>query len=210
MKGFYNSIRIKKDLVSFVAENLRLIIMTASLLLGLILGAIVIRNGWFSDSFKISELFENFVAERSSDSVFKTVLGSLSTNFIYIAAAYFAGVFAFGVPVSLALPLIKGIGVGWVCGYVYMAFGLKGVAFAMLIIIPNAFISSLVLLHACTAAFGFSKKLFGIFFKDEVCHDFKLLFSKYSVKFLIFVLAMIFSSVIDAIMSGVFIGVFGL
>ena len=210
MKGFYNSIRIKKDTVKFIKDNIILITMFLSVVMGIVIGSLLIRNGWFAEQFNFASVFKNFVSQRSSLSTFKIILFSASSNLGYLCLAYFIGLFAFGTPFSFVLLISKGIGIGTVCGYLYSVFGLKGVAFAILIILPNAFISSVVLSYACNMSYMLSKRLLNIFIKEDICCSLKPVFSKYSSRYLVFILLMLISSIVDAVMSSVFIGVFGL
>ena len=66
MKGFYNSIRLKKETLRFFYDNSRLIFMALFLLLGVLFGVVMEKNNWFSGMYDPVSVFSDFVSDRKS------------------------------------------------------------------------------------------------------------------------------------------------
>ena len=64
MKGFYNSIRLKKETLRFFYDNSRLIFMALFLLLGVLFGVVMEKNNWFSGMYDPVSVFSDFVSTR--------------------------------------------------------------------------------------------------------------------------------------------------
>ena len=73
-----------------------------------------------------------------------------------------------------AVPLLKGLGLGAVSGYLYASYKLTGLAYCLLIIYPGAVVSTFALIIACNDSCEYSKNAYakaivgrGQFEKDE-------------------------------------------
>ena len=84
MKGFYNSIRLKKEVLGFFYKNTRFIFMSLSLVLGVLAGTLAFKSGFFSDGSLYSNLFSSFVSSRTKLSAFGIFLNSFAGNLIFL------------------------------------------------------------------------------------------------------------------------------
>ena len=119
MKGFYNSIRLKKEVLGFFYKNTRFIFMSLSLVLGVLAGTLAFKSGFFSDGSLYSNLFSSFVSSRTKLSAFGIFLNSFAGNLIFLLVSFCCGLFLFGKPLSFAVPFFKGVGLGCICSSAY-------------------------------------------------------------------------------------------
>ena len=209
MKGFYNSIRLKKETLRFFYDNSRLIFMALFLLLGVLFGVVMEKNNWFSGMYDPVSVFSDFVSTRMKMSAFGVFLSSLCSNLIFLLLSYFCGAFLFGKPLCFFVPFFKGLGIGCVCSAAYSVLGVNGVAFSALIILPGGLISSLTLLFSCLSAYDISAKLYKDFFKGEGS-GFPELFKKYCFKYIKYISIMSMSSLTECAVTSLFLSAFSM
>ena len=209
MKGFYNSIRLKKEVLGFFYKNTRFIFMSLSLVLGVLAGTLAFKSGFFSDGSLYSNLFYSFVSSRTKLSAFGIFLNSFAGNLIFLLVSFCCGLFLFGKPLSFAVPFFKGVGLGCICSSAYSVMGIEGMAFCTLIILPGAFVFSCVLLYCCLSAGQFSSELYNRCFSDG-SEDFKPKFKKYCIGFIKYISITVFGSLIDCLTVSLFSGAFSL
>lgn len=201
--------QVLQDVLTYVLHNGRWILMLVSLLLGILSGSLFIRNSGTISFVDLSLFFHNFTAARNSASILSIILHSFLSSMLYLFLAYCSGLFVYGIIPAVLLPFIKGLGIGAVCGYLYQVYALKGVAFSMLVVIPAAFLYSLILAIACKEALQFSASIAAFLIKGNNWVNVSLQFKKYNLRFMVLLLFTAGVSIIDGILSRVFIGVFG-
>lgn len=198
-----------KQTVSFIKERKIEIIYGLFLCLGLILGA-VFSGKQTLDGLDLSVFFNNFLLSHRNGSFLNVFLNALSSGFLYILFCFFSGMFALGGLSNALIILFKGSSVGLLMGYSYLFYGLKGLAFAFIIILPGAFVACIAFILSCKESFLFSLNFFRLFTKQptlkSVVQDFKL----YCIKFVIYLILIILSALLDGILTYAFWGVFGL
>ena len=98
------------------------------------------------------------------------------------------------IPVLIAF---KGLGIGMTAGYLYLIYGLKGIAFYILILLPGIFVSSIGLIIFAAESFKFSckfaKKIFPKSDGISIWNEFKNYIHKIGCAFVI----LLFSSLLD-------------
>lgn len=205
--------RFKKQwlplVISYLVKNCHIVLMAFLLVLGVLVGGILIRNDSLYDVFDLPKFFQNFIAARNSGGFSSVYVRSFLSSFLFLLGAYCSGFFVYGFIPSVLLPFVKGLGIGAVCGYVYQTFGLKGVAFAMLVVLPPAFLQGFLLMLACKASFRSSLSLAGFLIKGNNLIHPQQVFKAYNISFLILLLFAAGVALLDSILSNIFMGVFG-
>ncbi len=188
--------------------KIRFLIMSALIITGMAIGAIIIQRGYAI--YYINGLFEDFLSLRQSQSFLSIFLSSAGSAILLIIAVFISGASAVGVPLSCAALIYKGLGLGLTCGYLYAVFGLKGLLFSALIIIPHGFLSSVALILGCRESWGLSMLIFSQLLPESKYYklwgDFKIFCKRYIV---ILVITLI-SCFIDALFTKIFIGLISL
>ena len=106
------------------------------------------------------------------------------------------------------LLLIRGMGYGAVCGYLYASMGLKGIAFVLLVLLPPAFIHFAVLLVAACEAFRFSVLLTKNYYLDIMVIQPSAHVKRYHIRFGVLLGFVLLSALLDGVLSYVFFDVF--
>lgn len=207
MKGFYNSIRLKREIIKFFYQNTRLIFMALSLVVGVLMGTLALKNGWFCDPSQQASSFSRFFSSRSGMTTFQIFLNSFASSLVYLLISFSCGLFLFGKPVSYVLPFIRGIGIGTVCSSAYSVMGISGLAFCSLIVLPGNFISAAAFLFSCVNTCRFSGELFKDCFTGRE-DGFKHRFKKFCYGYIKYISITVIGSLTDCVTASLFIGAF--
>ena len=97
---------------------------------------------------------------------------------------------------------------GLTCSYLYDAYGLKGTAFCLLILILPFYLSSTVLLFACQDAFDFSRCMFCHYSKNQTVALPATQLIRYHKRFVLYLLFTVLIGLIDGVFTFVFIHIF--
>lgn len=164
----YNGKVIKKML-----ENSRIYLLTVFFALGIIIGAVSIN----SESIlieKLSSLIDSYTLLKAGQGMVENFCNSLSVNSVFLALNLFLGFSLIGYPFIIWLPLLRGMGIGTVCGYLYSVYRFSGLGYSLLIIYPGAIASTFAFILACNDSCEYSKNAYsksiqgrGQFEKDE-------------------------------------------
>lgn len=151
----YNG-RILKEAI----ENSRIYILIILFIIGIIIGANSIRN---TDSSLINQLRNIVDAYKNMRQVQEFSLNfiySFVINSAFCACSCFLGFSLIGFPFIMWLPIIRGMSVGAVCGYLYSTHKLSGIGFALLTIYPGLIISTMALIISCNNSCEYSKNAY--------------------------------------------------
>ena len=127
----------------------------------------------------------------------KVFFYSFIINALLILFAFVNGFNCIGLPLSVVLPAIKGIGLGLISGSMYTA-GSSGVIRYCMTILPGGIFAVLALILACNESAYMSVDILSLILNRRETSD-NISIKKYSVKFLIILLIVFISSIIDSI-----------
>lgn len=144
-------------------EIKNMIIIISLFAAGMIIGAGIMRKGSSSELItNFSSIFDIFASNRNTTGTFQIFLNSLIVNLIFIFAVFFAGLSCIGIPLAVAVPIIKGIGLGMLSGYLFTSYAMNGIGYYLLTVFPAGVLSVTVLLLASCSAGIMSKDLLAI------------------------------------------------
>ncbi len=193
----YNGKAIKKML-----EDSRIYFLTALFIIGLVSGVTAVKNNSILNE-KISLLIDSFSILKSEQGIVQNFINSICISGIFMLINTFFGFSLIGYPFLIFLPLLRGMGIGAVCGYLYGTYKLLGLGYCVLIIYPGAIVATFALILACNDSCEYSKNAFskaiqgkGQFEKDET--------RVYLIRQLVFTGICALSSIIDALFSVIF------
>ena len=202
MKG---KVRIPKKLNRHIKINSRNVILFSLFLCGVIIGSVTVKNSTGTITEIAGAVFENIYAN-SDGGVIDFFCTSLLCNFLYLTIAFVFGACAVGVPVTAAIPAVKGLYLGVLCGYLYRTFGVTGIGYSTLIICPGAVAASALLIFACAEGMLMSIDLCYLLTRKST--ESNNLIKAYSGRFGIFAIGMLAASTVDALFYAVFAGMF--
>jgi len=197
----------KLKFTSFFIENKLLIIGLFVFIIGVIFGIFVFDKYNVLFDF-IKEYLNEYITLRLNEKFFKIFLNSFFKSIVILLLFSVLGTSMYGVvtvPISVCF---LGIFYGSVTSFLYSEYALKGIAFNAVIFLPSSIVFIIVMLLACKEAVNFSAKISSITFTKSISYNLSLEFKKFLITYVIFVVAALFSSLIDALISFGFIKYF--
>ncbi|MDR3344631.1 MAG: stage II sporulation protein M [Oscillospiraceae bacterium] len=163
-RAFSNALPFIKETLRGAMDNRRLLLLWVLLLAGLLAGARLCRlaDGFFAQ--QCHALFAEWLDLRGGRAFWAVLRSSLLSNVIFAIAATLLGLSAAGLPLLGCLPLLRGLGLGVLCGTLYGDFALRGLGGSLLLIVPGSLAAIFGLLLTCkenmdsAQAFGYAAK----------------------------------------------------
>lgn len=190
----------KFGITEFFQKNSFLIILTICFISGIFLGVFLLEDiSALSDYPK--EYIEEYILARTDRSFIKILFISVVEFWAVLFFTFFLGTSLFGVITVPFLLMLKGFLYGGIAAFLYSTYALKGVAFNAVVYVPSVIIFIIVLLIAARESIRFSLKLSSLTLNRTLPFSLSQNFKDYSIKYLIFAVVVIFSSLIDALIS---------
>lgn len=146
------------EIISIGKNNKVLIFLIICVMTGMMAGSLSIGYINMEALHKLDFLFLNDFKERISQSGIDIFISSFSSLVIFILLIEIAALSFWGTILIPFLVAFKGFGLGLTAGYLYFIYGLKGIAFYILILLPGIFISSIGIVLFSVGALKFSGK----------------------------------------------------
>ena len=174
--------------------------------LGLFLGAKTAGSASSGWQARLLELLRAQRLGRAGLTPFGSALGYFGVDFLFMLAAFLLGLCAAGLPFLLLLPVLRGMGTGVVSGWLYMAYGLPGVGYSVLVLCPAAVISVLIMLAYCKESMLMSSDMALVLTgkQEQMESGLRLYVTRYLVLLLVAVLAAALDALCFAAFSGIF------
>lgn len=188
-------------------KNKYLILFSVVFVLFMIIGILYI-SGKSNLPSAIPKLFSNFSTERKSSSFFKIFFVSFLDRFSFVVALFVFGISIAGVfiaPISVSL---LGTFYGIFLGYIYKTYLLTGIGFSALVVLAPSVMYIYAFFLAAKEVFCFSKLFFASLSKNSPAADYYSGFRLYSARFIVVFLLIVFSALLDAVLSFAFLGLF--
>ena len=135
-------------------KNRFLVLFFCLFFLGLLSGIWVIKSDFSMQADAAGRIMTEFEKAREQKDFVGYFLDSFRSAFMLLVPMFLLGFFALGVPALFTIPFLKGLGVGYLMGYLYLSFSWAGVGYAALILIlPCCFFVPLLF-------FGWKEALF--------------------------------------------------
>lgn len=153
----------ENDIYNFGKNNRILLLMFLCLIVGMAIGSVSAGCINFETLDRLNVVFLTDFKQRIAQNGTEIFVSSLSLYFIFALILELSAFAAWGIISAPLLLIFKGIGMGLSGGYLYLVYGLKGIAFYILILVPGIFISSIAFaffgVSAFKSSFAISKKL---------------------------------------------------
>ena len=188
-----------------LSQNRMLLFFTSLLVCGLFFGVLISKNISEENAQTLVSLLGGFTLNRTAQPVLTTFLNSLMSVLPFVLVPFFLGVSAVGVPLIPCVLVFRGLGLGTALGYLYGVNGLKGIAFSVLLIIPPAIVSSILIILSCKEAFRFSMLLCRRFLpKPDGQEGLSPQLKIYLVRFLALLILLFLAAFVDTVCSAAF------
>lgn len=147
---------LRSPVISLLVQNKSLIFIFILFLIGILAGALVVKNADETLTDLIGSLIDNFVLDRKAQKFWMIFWSSFFSVLPYVLLMFVFGVSPAGPVVVPSIMFVRGLGSGLISGYLYRHFAMKGIAFSTLLILPSALIISLAFILASRESFSFS------------------------------------------------------
>ena len=180
-------------------QNSTLILMLFSVLLGVLLGALRVKNSTAEGLIAFAEDFINFLSARQSLSFIKMLPKALLLWLPYVAAAFLCGTSLAGMA---TVPLVCGYfgyTYGTMAAYLYSNFAMQGIGFCMLLVIPARIIAAFALMLACRESFAFSLMMAKLILQTKGATHTYFNFKNYCLRYLFILMLLAASTLVDCL-----------
>lgn len=208
MKQRRKSLYYSKNRVSQLPIRREILMFSILLLSGLLIGVLVAKNGNESILAQVSRMFDSFYSVRENQSIGASVINSLKVSCAFWQINILFGLCIIGIPFVTAIPVIRGLGIGLVTGYIYSIYGIKGIGYCFLIIFPGALISFIALIYAVSDSFKMSLYTLSSCVNSGAPKGGAEKIKIFAVRQIFYLMLFAVSAFIDGIVNKLFAGVF--
>ncbi len=198
----------ENNIISFIINHKAYSWLIFSILLGIMFGTISERTASDTVIEGLDSLFLNNFYIRLEQPFYYTFIISLTSSFIFIFILIMLGVCAFGSVFIPIIPFIRGFSMGLVSGYIYSTYGLKGILFYLIVVLPGALISAIAIILEAKESFDFSRLLFlkitSKSSSEKIESNFKIYLLRTGYIFVILAISSITDSLLSILISGHF------
>ncbi|TGJ76513.1 stage II sporulation protein M [Caproiciproducens galactitolivorans] len=138
-------------------ENRELVFFSVFLICGMAFGAVFARNADMITLKKLDFLFYSNFQSRAGQPMSTVFSASFASSFLFIFVCFLCGLSMWGMLFIPAVLFFRGFGLGLTSGYLYAAYGGKGVLFNLSVILPGAFVCCIAILLAAKEGARFSR-----------------------------------------------------
>lgn len=189
---------------NFNHKNLVFYVLFFAFFIGMSYGALLAHSNESGLFEQISGITQEYQLSQSTQPLGITFWNSFLSVFLFLLVPYFFGYSALGQMVTIGIPLFKGLGLGCALGSLYLQYGIKGVTYSALLIVPYTVIALFGILIACRESIRLSNLFFfGMLSKSENRVDIHAI-RLYNIKFLILCGIGLLSSLINVITTLLF------
>ena len=188
----------------FFSDNKITLIFITLFTIGLSFGALSL--GLFDEKSLVTiKLIEKYFKENFSLSIIELASRNILSSLIYLIAIYCCGLCAIGLPIISIIPLIKGVSIGMIISYQYIFNGIKGFLYSLNILFVPTAILICILNFAYCEGINMSINVSGSVFNQKNRENkSNITFIKFTKRFIIFAVALILISLIEAVLTAIF------
>lgn len=194
--------------VKYIKTQWQFLLICSFFISGLVSGALTAGGYIQSGDEALGVIVSGFVSSRTGQAFGEIFLSSIFSSLPFIAAAFLSGVCAIGIPFVPIIAIARGVGIGISLGYFYIYYGINGILYCLLMIIPGAVIASTALLLACKQSLDYSYLLFCHVFMPNKRQDKAIDIRIYCMRYAVFAVMIILSAIIDACFASLFSDLF--
>ena len=174
-----------------------------------VIAGIISGSVWASYGGDISAsplIHQYFAPQLCGNTLFEVFRNTLVTVSVFAAAAFFAGLSAFGQPVGLLMLVYRGFGIGASAAALYLAGGIHAIPAALLLLLPKALTASVTGILSAREAYRFSGRILTFACGTDEPERDSVALRLYCTKFLVLVLMALIISAADTLLNYLFAG----
>ncbi len=196
------------EIINLGKNSKSLIFLSICLVVGLLTGAIATHEMNIEFLHKLDFLFVTNFKENINIPISDIFTSSISQIFIVVILIELVTLSFWGIALIPFILFFRGLGLGFAAGYLYLIYGLKGIAYYILIMLPGIFFSSIGLILFSVNAFKlsikFSKNMIPKCESENLFNEFKNHIKKSRAGFITLLLASLTDTCFTAMFSKFF------
>ena len=196
VKRPYQKVKQKKKMnFDYIFNEKYKVILLFVSIVSILLGSFIYNN--FNNS-SFTQIIENKIVLFESKELLKILLFFIKTELIYFAFALVIGTSFIGAPLTILPASIRCIITGFLGGYMYNEYELKGVLFCLLFIFPYTAVATTSLLFASNESIYMSVKNYNTITNKNTADDIsvKLYLLRYLILIIINCMCALFNSLL--------------
>lgn len=194
---------------TFLKRNWCILLLCVLFLGGISCGTLIKDESSILSNFS-SFYFKAFLNSRITGKFLNIFFDSFLLSFLFLILNFLFGTSVVG-PVTIPIiTFLRGELFGILAGGIYAQYELEGITFNAIILIPSTIISVISLLIAARDSMYFSLEIIDITLPQSKPKNLSFIFSKFCKKFLLLIIPILFSSLLEAWLSVKLISVFKL
>lgn len=194
-------LRIKGFNRKTLKSNQTLTLLCILLLTGVFLGAVCVKHADEAMLEKIKLLTGTYISSEVSRSILDNFLSYILADTVFIILSVFFGLCVIGEPILWILPLIRGLGLGLITGFVYKTYSVQGVLYSTVLIVIPAVISSLAMAVSCKESILSSREIKSALKEDGKQFNYGEFLKLFAVRNLILYAFVILSGLIGCLLT---------
>lgn len=175
-------------------------------LMGMLYGAAFLQQGDSGLWDRLSAVNQSYLYAVQDQADWMVLVQALTSSAVFLALAFLSGFSAIGQPVALFVMFLRGLGLGSYAGYLYLSFGMRGVLFCAVVLLPGALLTVAALALSCREAFRLSNRILLSFLRGQALLKRELLV-RYLKKHLLLFLLTVAAAGADCLLRFVFSGI---
>ncbi len=199
-------LRIKGFNRKILKSNQTLTLLCILLLTGMFLGAVCVKHADEAMLEKIKLLTGTYISSGASRSILDNFLSYISADTVFIIISVFFGLCLIGEPILWTLPMIRGLGLGLITGFVYKTYSVQGVLYSTVLIVIPAVISSLAMAVSCKESILSSREIKSALKEDGKQFNYREFLKLFAVRNLILYAFVILSGLVGCLLTYFFSG----
>ena len=196
IKKPYHKVKPKRKMdFSYIFNEKYKVVLLIFSIASILLGSFI-YNGFNNES--LTQIIENKIVLFESKELLKILLFLIKTELIYFAFAMAIGTSFLGAPLSIIPISIRCVITGFLGGYMYNEYELKGVLFSLLFIFPYTAVATTSLLFASNESIYMSIKNYNTITNKNTADDIsvKLYLLRYLILIIINCVCALFNSLL--------------
>ncbi len=175
---------------------------------GVLVGALSGRGAGEDFLRRMDLLFRTNFELRCSQGMLSAFAASFASSAILLGMVFLLGLSLWGGLPAMLVPCCKGYGYGLSVGYLYGAYGWKGIGYNLLVILPGMFLASVVLAAAALFAFRHALQMLQGYRREAIRDDPRRQLRSYLLKMLWCLLLTMAASLLDMLCALCFSWIF--
>lgn len=191
----------KFNILSYLAKNRSLLVLTLFFIIGIIIGVVFLEKS--DNTYNISHLlFNSYISSRLKNTFIYVFLKSFLSFLIACFIIFLTGTSFIGVVLSPAVVFVYGYLSGAFLGYIYLEYSIKGIAFNAVVIIPTVILFLIGFILSARESLNFSCELVKLTFnKSYATGNIFDYFKSYCGRYLFLLLLPLISAIVDGVFS---------